>query len=209
MSEHHETTHESDQAEGHHENNSNKVILVLFLGLLTGQLIKHVTNQVKLPYTPILTIFGIVVGLFDSYLGEVGTGLAIFANIDPHTMLLIFIPALIFESAFNTDWHIFKKEFFQILFLAGPCLLLSSFITAFFMRYVLWYQGEFTFSAAIMFGAIISATDPVAVVALLKEVGASWRLATLIEGESLLNDGTAMVMFAVMQGIVEGSGGTP
>lgn len=77
------------------------------------------------------------------------------------------------------------------------------------MRYVLWYQGEFTFSAAIMFGAIISATDPVAVVALLKEVGASWRLATLIEGESLLNDGTAMVMFAVMQGIVEGSGGTP
>lgn len=71
------------------------------------------------------------------------------------------------------------------------------------MRYVLWYQGEFTISAAIMFGAIISATDPVAVVALLKELGASRRLATLIEGESLLNDGTAMVMFAVMLSIVK------
>ena len=87
-------------------------MLPLFLGLLCGQLIKHITGSIKLPYTPILTIFGIAIGMLDNYLGQVGTGLGIFANIDPHTMLLIFIPALIFESAFNTDWHIFKKEFY-------------------------------------------------------------------------------------------------
>ena len=132
---HGDTSHD----DGSHENSGNKVILVLFLGLLAGQLIKHLTGVIKLPYTPILTIFGIAIGMLDNYLGQVGTGLGIFANIDPHTMLLIFIPALIFESAFNTDWHIFKKEFYQILFLAGPCLLLSSFSCAFFMRYVLWY----------------------------------------------------------------------
>lgn len=55
-----------------------------------------------------------------------------------------------------------------------------------------------------LFGAIISATDPVAVVALLKELGASRKLATLIEGESLFNDGTAYVVFLVLLKIVEG-----
>ena len=59
-----------------------------------------------------------------------------------------------------------------------------------------------------MYGAIISATDPVAVVALLRDLGASRRLSTLIEGESLLNDGTAMVTFLVLLGIVEGEEAT-
>ena len=59
-----------------------------------------------------------------------------------------------------------------------------------------------------MYGAIISATDPVAVVALLRDLGASRRLATLIEGESLLNDGTAMVVFLVLLDIVEGNKAT-
>jgi NhaP-type Na+/H+ or K+/H+ antiporter len=72
------------------------------------------------------------------------------------------------------------------------------------MRYILQYDGEFTFTAALMFGSIISATDPVAVVVLLKELGASRRLATMIEGESLLNDGTAMVVFLVLIDIVKG-----
>jgi len=77
------------------------------------------------------------------------------------------------------------------------------------MKYILGYNeentdGAFTWEAALMFGAIISATDPVAVVALLKELGASKKLATLIEGESLLNDGTAMVIFLVLLEMVEG-----
>ena len=59
-------------------------------------------------------------------------------------------------------------------------------------------------TAALLYGSIISATDPVAVVVLLKELGASRRLATLIEGESLLNDGTAMVVFLVILDIVKG-----
>ena len=60
-----------------------------------------------------------------------------------------------------------------------------------------------------MFGAIISATDPVAVVALLKELGVSKRISTLIEGESLLNDGTALVLFLVILAAVEGETSTP
>lgn len=123
---------------------------------------------------------------------------------DPHLLLLLFIPALIFESAFNSDWHIFKVEMGQVLLMAGPMLLVSIFLSALMMTYVLGYTGEFTWLASLMFGSIISATDPVAVVSLLKELGASRRLATLIEGESLLNDGTAMVVFLVFLDLVKG-----
>ena len=56
-----------------------------------------------------------------------------------------------------------------------------------------------------LFGAVVSATDPVAVVALLKDLGASKKLGTLIEGESLLNDGTAIVGFVLLIGVVTGS----
>ena len=125
---------------------------------------------------------------------------------DPHEILLIFLPALIFESAFNCDWHTIKMQFSQILIMAGPMVLLNTLMSAITMRYILGYNDSknFTWNAALLFGSIISATDPVAVVALLKELGASKRLATVIEGESLLNDGTAMVIFSVLLNIVEG-----
>jgi NhaP-type Na+/H+ or K+/H+ antiporter len=92
----------------------------------------------------------------------------------------------------------------QILILAGPMLMVSTFMSAFMFRYILGYDGEFTWIHSLLFGSIISATDPVAVVALLKELGASKRLSTLIEGESLLNDGTAMVVFAVILEMAHG-----
>lgn len=91
-----------------------------------------------------------------------------------------------------------------MLILAGPCLVVAAFLTAICMRWVLLYDGDFTFEAALLFGALISATDPVAVVSVLKELGASRTLTTLIEGESLVNDGTAYVMFSVVLDLVKG-----
>jgi NhaP-type Na+/H+ or K+/H+ antiporter len=90
--------------------------------------------------------------------------------------------------------------------MAGPMLIGSTYLTALMMSYILGYNEEngFPWNAALLFGAIVSATDPVAVVALLKELGASKRLGTMIEGESLLNDGTAMVVFLVIMDLVEG-----
>jgi len=84
-------------------------------------------------------------------------------------------------------------------------LILSTYMSAFMMQNILGYTGEFTWMHALLFGSIISATDPVAVVALLKELGASKRLSTLIEGESLLNDGTAMVVFSVILEMAHGT----
>lgn len=90
--------------------------------------------------------------------------------------------------------------------MAGPMLIMGTFASATMMYYILGYGNnpEFTWMHAMLFGSIISATDPVAVVALLKELGASKRLSTLIEGESLLNDGTAMVVFLVIRELAHG-----
>lgn len=152
-----------------------------------------------------ITVVGLLCGVYHEYLGRLGVAIQSYANIDAHLVLLLFLPALIFESAFNSDWHIFKVEFAQILIMAGPMLICATFLSALMMKYILGYTGEFNWNACLLYGSIISATDPVAVVALLKELGASRRLATLIEGESLLNDGTAMVVFLVILDIVEGS----
>ena len=88
-------------------------------------------------------------------------------------------------------------------------LIVATFLSAIMMKSILGYKDDFTWEAALLYGSIISATDPVAVVSLLKELGASKQLSTLIEGESLLNDGTAMVVFFVMLDIVEGKQSTP
>lgn len=176
----------------------------MLLCMFIGQLFKQFASWSGIPYTSLITILGLVLGVYYKELGRLGVALNIWSQIDPHLLLLLFLPALIFESAFNSDWHIFKVEMWQVLLMAGPMLLVSTALSALMMRYILQYDGEFTFSAALMFGSIISATDPVAVVVLLKELGASRRLATLIEGESLLNDGTAMVVFLVLIDIVKG-----
>lgn len=145
-----------------------------------------------------LTIIGLVVGLLAPYLGSLEKIIVTSAEISPHTILLLFLPALLFESAFHSDWHLFKKQLAQILLLAGPILLVGAFVTAAILVNIVPEELSSGFTGALVFGSIVSATDPVAVVALLKELGASKKLSTLIEGESLLNDGTATVLFTVV-----------
>ena len=84
-------------------------------------------------------------------------------------------------------------------------MLWGAFIIAFIFKVVLGYgEDDLTWYEALTLGCVLSATDPVAVVALLKELGASIQFNLLVEGESLLNDGTAMVFFMLFMGMVKG-----
>lgn len=93
------------------------------------------------------------------------------AKIDPHLLLLLFLPVLIFESAFTMDVHTFFKNARQILTLAAPGLLISAFLTSCIARFIFSYN--WSWPLCLVFGAVLSATDPVAVVAILKELGTS------------------------------------
>jgi NhaP-type Na+/H+ or K+/H+ antiporter len=163
-------------------------------------LARHDTIQ-QVPYTVVLLCVGLAIGTFNRYQNEANFDSYLrIASIDPHMLLYIFLPVLIFESCYNADAHVFKKSFWSILVLALPGLSFCTSLNAVVLHSVFPYGWSWAFSS--LCGAILSATDPVAVVSLLHHLGASKQLATLIEGESLLNDGTAIVIFIVLKDVV-------
>ncbi len=187
-------------------NSGLSLLLFVIFSLLIGALLKAVMRNSRLPYTVVLLLVGIAAGGIDQ-LGLFGTDTLIsgiflqVSSIDPHLILYLFLPTLIFESAYSMEPHLFFRIAPQITLLAIVGLIISMVLSALAVNWLLsWGMGT-----ALLFGALISATDPVAVVALLKEKSSRKRLETLIEGESLLNDGTAIVFFSLFYGFSLGT----
>lgn len=181
------------------------ILLFVVFALLVGALIKIMMRNYRLPYTVMLLLVGIVsaavtrVGwleleIIDVILYQVG-------DINPHLILYLFLPTLIFESAYDMEPHLFFRIVPQITLMAIVGLIISMLLSALAIHWLL----PWGFGVALLFGALISATDPVAVVALLKEKSSRKRLETLVEGESLLNDGTAIVFFSLFYGFALGT----
>ncbi|KAK3003555.1 hypothetical protein RJ639_018934 [Escallonia herrerae] len=135
-------------------------------------------------------------------LGKIGDGIRLWAKIDPDLLLTVFLPALLFESSFSMEVHQIKRCMVQMLILAGPGVLISTFCLGSALK--LTFPYDWSWKTSLLLGGLLSATDPVAVVALLKELGASKKLSTIIEGESLMNDGTAIVVFQLFYRMVVG-----
>lgn len=167
-------------------------LVIMTLGLLAvGVFAAGVFRHLPIPYTVVLVLIGI--GLKSlaphiEYLAPIKE-----FRIDPELVLFIFLPVLIFESVLTMHARQLVKNMIPVLALAVLGVLMSTLLVAGVLTYVL----NMPFMLAMVFGALISATDPVAVVALFKSLGAPVRLTTLIEGESLFNDATAIVIFTV------------
>ena len=116
---------------------------------------------------------------------------------DGHLLLYAFIPPLVFGDAMNLDFNILKNCVSQCATLAFPGVAIGAALFAIVVQYVIPSTGHWTWDLSMAFGAVMSATDPVAVVALLKQLGAPDSLTMIIGGESLLNDGMAMILWAV------------
>lgn len=179
----------------------------LVIGLLIGAIVRELNKRFNVPYTPLLFLIGLLVGFFEKNLGMLGDAARQVSNINPHGILMIFLPPLIFESGFNSDWHIFRKQSKQIFILAFPSVVVSACLIMLSLKLLIGYETDeyYTWVGAFMFGAILSCTDTVAVLSLLKEVGAPKKFNSLIEGESLLNDGTCMVLFTICAEIMSGN----
>lgn len=187
-------------------NSGLSLLLFVIISLLVGALLKMLMRNSRLPYTVVLLLVGIAAGGMNLF-GLFGTDTVVsgiftqVGHIDPHLILFLFLPTLIFESAYSMEPHLFFRIAPQITLLAIAGLIISMVLSALAVNWLLsWGMG-----AALLFGALISATDPVAVVALLKEKSSRKRLETLIEGESLLNDGTAIVFFSLFYGFALGT----
>jgi CPA1 family monovalent cation:H+ antiporter len=162
-----------------------------------------INRWIRIPFTVALVLAGMALSWLA---GQYPDTLAVVHHLDvSHELILfVFLPTLIFESTLNLDARLLRHNLAPILLLAIPGLLISSAIIGFIV-------ASFTplpIMIALLLGAILSATDPVAVVAMFKALGAPKRLTVLVEGESLFNDATALVLAGIITGIVT-AGTTP
>jgi Sodium/hydrogen exchanger family len=142
------------------------------------------------PYTAIMFVIGTFMGIAVNRVDrqdQISESTRMWENINSEVLLLVFLPGLIFHDAYSLNVHLFQVSFWQCFLLAFPMVLAGTVLTACVAFYIFPYG--WSFNLAMTFGSILSATDPVAVSALLGEVGAPPRLKMHISGESLLNDG--------------------
>ncbi|CAN5864419.1 hypothetical protein BH18ACI4_BH18ACI4_28340 [soil metagenome] len=171
---------------------THSTITVLMVLLLIASAVAMATKWVPVPYTLALVIVGLAISPMH-FLPAV--------HISPELILLIFLPALLFEAAWNLKLNELRVNLVPILTLA----VIGVGISVGLIALILHYGVGVAWSSALLFGAIISATDPVSVLALFRKLGAPERLTVIIEGESLLNDGTAVVIFGIILSVVVGT----
>ncbi len=165
--------------------------------LIIAVAVLAIAKKLRLPYTVILVIMGIALAQFA---GSTKYGIPILHElaISPDLILYVFLPTLIFDSALHLDPRSLRHNISPILTLAVPGLLLSTGL----IGLIVWAATPIPLSGALLLGAILSATDPVAVVSLFRQLGAPQRLTTMVEGESLFNDATAIVLSRIIIGVI-------
>jgi monovalent cation:H+ antiporter, CPA1 family len=157
-------------------------ILIILLLVATG--VALVTRKLRVPYVTGLVIAGLAVTeLLPRRVG-----------LDSSLILNLFLPILVFEAAINTDISRLRSTFTPIALLAGPGIVLASGITAVLLKFGLGLE----WIPALFAGVILAITDTVSVIAVFKEVPVPSRLSTIVEGESLFNDGVALVLFSLI-----------
>jgi len=121
----------------------------------------------------------------------------------PDVLLYVFLPILLFESAYNINYKLLLKNITSISILSIVGVFLSAVIIGWWLYILLPLVGfQIPFLVCLLFGSLISATDPIAVLATFKSVGAPRRLSIIFEWESLFNDGTAVALFLIILGII-------
>lgn len=161
--------------------------LVFFLGVALVVIL--VMRWLALPYTLGLVVVGLAIGL---------TGITPEARLSPELVLFVFLPALLFEGAWTSRFSLLRDNRRMIFFLAGPGLLLSLGIIALMLH---WFE-HLDWITALLLAAILSPTDPVAVLALFRQIHVNETLSSVIKGESLFNDGVAGSLYQTFLALV-------
>ena len=160
-------------------------LIRLFVFLVgAAALVTLLARRINLPYTVALVAFGIVAGVFAQPLR---------VEITPQLVLVVLLPALVFEASYQTDFGKLRPSIVGVALLAGP----GVFVSAALIAAALHFGAGLAWPEAFVVGAMLSATDPAAVIATFKQMRSPRRLTTLVEAESVFNDGTGIVLFAI------------
>ncbi|MEC4895227.1 MAG: sodium:proton antiporter [Oscillatoria sp. PMC 1051.18] len=178
---------ESTVAEASIEQSLKQFLIVLSVSLSVATLSRIFSWFRKIPYTLLLVIVGLGLAFVNIRL----------VNLSPELILEIFLPPLLFEAAWNINWRELKANWLPVILFAVVGVIIS----VLGISFALSSFTSISLATALLVGASLSATDPVSVVALFRELGAGKRLTVLMEGESLFNDGVAVVAFVLLVGI--------
>jgi len=143
-----------------------------------------VVKRIKVPYTVALVLVGLAFAFFPNFVD---------LDFSPELILGLLIPPLLFEATLHLPWPKLKADLFPVLLFAIGGTMLGTFAVG----WIVWALVGIPWLAAVAFGSLISATDPVAVIAFFKSLGVTKRLSVLVEGESLFNDAVAFVAFTL------------
>lgn len=166
------------------ENDLKQFLIILLVALGAASLPKIFAPLRQVPYTLLLLLVGLGLALVDVRL----------LHLSPGMILLLFLPPLLFEAAWNMRWSDLRREFLpsSLYAVGGVVVTIAS---------VGWALHQFLnvpWITSLLVGGCLSATDSAAVLGIFREVGAGKRLTTLLEGEALLNDGASVVAFSVL-----------
>lgn len=169
------------------KDNLEQFLIVLSVSLSVATISRLSAWFRQIPYTLLLVIVGLGLSFIDIKL----------VNLSPELILEIFLPPLLFEAAWNTQWRRLRDNWLPVTLF----VVIGSLISVVGVGLALYQYTSLSLITALLVGASVSSTDPVSVVALFRELGASERLTTLMEGESLFNDGVSVVAFILIVGI--------
>ncbi|MEA3412254.1 MAG: cation:proton antiporter [Pseudomonadota bacterium] len=171
------------------------VLLTFTAMLLVALIVEPLAEGLRLPFGAALVAVGFAGSELLVYFG-IDTGLRwhVFTDL----ILELFLPLLVFGAAFNLDARRLLRDIVPILYLAVPLFIVSALVTATLIYFGIGHPGGFPWITALLAGALLSATDPGAVVAIYEKLGLSDRVKHLLEGESLFNDATAIVLFGLL-----------
>jgi CPA1 family monovalent cation:H+ antiporter len=182
-----------------------RIIQIFVVWLVIASLVGVAVRRFRLPYTVVLVLVGLALAIITPIIRnhpQMVSPEAIRTLLIPNLILSVFIPPLVFEAAFQMELKALHQDLGKVLAFAVPGVVITMLLVGFGIA---WMPG-LTVPVALLFGALISATDPVSVIALFRSLGAPKRLLLLLEGESLFNDGTAIVLFHLMLGVVSAAG---
>jgi CPA1 family monovalent cation:H+ antiporter len=169
----------------------NYTIVIFILAVMIG--LSAMADKIKLPYPILLIIAGIAVGFVPSIPN---------IELNPEIVFLIFLPPLLYDAAFNISYQTFKTNINTIGTLAISLVFITASGIAVFAHYVM---PGMTWPLAFVLGAILSATDAVAAMSITKGLGLSHSTNTILEGESLVNDASALVAYRFAVAAVTGT----
>ena len=163
--------------------------------LVLAIIVAMAVRWIRLPYTIALVLVGLMIGLLGPWFP---TEDSFHGLLSAEVILYLMLPPLLFQGAATMDLEKLKSNWRAITLLAVPGVVISSVIIGLIAWQVVWSDEPHGLLYGLLLGSLLAATDPVSVLALFKSMGAPKRLSVLVEGESLFNDGTAVVLFNIL-----------